>query len=137
MLKIGHIALSVSNLDRSISFYEKNFGLRCVQRFQIGASGPEVGMLKKDDVNLELFQFDESVPLPSYRKDLNSDLKTLGVKHFAFEVADIEKTYEQLKNSNVKLVTDIRTLDNGLRYFFIKDHDGIFIELIEADLRGY
>ncbi len=34
--------------------------------------------------------------------------------------------------TRVRLATDIRSFDNGLRYFFLKDPDGILVEIIEA-----
>ncbi len=70
-------------------------------------------------------------PLPQYRKDLNNDLKTIGVKHFSFAVSGIEGEYKRLNRSGVKFATAMRVFDNGLKYFFIKDPDGILIEIME------
>jgi glyoxylase I family protein len=103
-----------------------------VQCFQIKASGIKICILKKDRVALELFEFKNHKTLPKYRKDLTSDLKTLGTKHFALAIDDISRIYNKLKKSGVKLATDIRLFENGLKYFFIKDPDGILIEAIEG-----
>lgn len=130
-MKIAHIALSVSNLDKSIAFYKNNFGLKCREIFQIESAGLKIAILKKGDVSLELFEFKRRKPLPIYRKDLDSDLKTIGAKHFAFAAADIGEEYKRLKKSGAHFATDICTFKNGKRYFFIKDADGIFIEIIE------
>lgn len=132
MLKISHIALSVSDLDKSIVFYRKNFGLKCKEKFHIKPSGLRIALLKKNMITLELFEFEKHIALPKYRKNLDSDLKTLGTKHFAFAVEDIERTYKNLKKNKVDLVTDIRTFEDSARYFFIKDPDGILVEIIEA-----
>jgi len=135
MLRIAHIALSISNLEKTIAFYKNNFGLKCREKLQIESAGLKIAILKKGDVSLELFEFKRHKPLPIYRKDLDSDLKTIGAKHFAFAVADIGEEYKRLKKSGVHFATDMRTLENGLRYFFIKDPDGIFIEIIEEGNR--
>jgi glyoxylase I family protein len=131
-MKLAHIAISVSNLRRSIDFYSKNFGLKCHEKFQIKPLGLEIALLKNANLCLELFYFKKHKPLPTYRKDLASDLKTLGVKHFSFEVADIKRAHLRLKRAKVKLATDIRTFENGKRYFFIKDPDDILVEIMEV-----
>jgi glyoxylase I family protein len=135
MLKIAHVALSVSDLDKSVAFYSRNFGLKPGRRFRIRHSGLKICILKKADVALELFHFKDYLPLPEYRKYLTTDLKTLGTKHPAFSVSNIERAYNKLKKSKVKFATDICSFENGLRYFFIKDPDGILVEVMEEKNR--
>lgn len=54
-IRIDHVALHVSDLDRSIDFYEKNFGFR--KYFQHTVSpGHEIAYLKLGDTVLELSQ---------------------------------------------------------------------------------
>ena len=133
MLKISHIAITVSDLEKSIWFYKSNFGFDCVETYDIESKGLTICLLKKEDIILELFGWQHFNPLPEYRKTLDSDLKTLGVKHFCFEVSNIKQMYESLKNAGVEIAKELNTFPNGLRYFFIKDPDGILIELFEAN----
>ncbi|MCM8774065.1 MAG: VOC family protein [Candidatus Omnitrophica bacterium] len=131
-IKIDHIALSVSHLEEEISFYENNFGFRCIDRVVNQSEKLIRCLLEKNGIKLELFCFDDFNPLPPYRKDLNKDIKTLGTKHFAFQVDDIDLVFAELKKKGIDLVTDIEKLENGLRYFFIKDPEGIILEIIES-----
>jgi catechol 2,3-dioxygenase-like lactoylglutathione lyase family enzyme len=131
MIKFGHIALSVSDLKRSIAFYSKHFGLRCAKKFAHKDSRLVIALLKKGDITLELFEFKEPNPLPLYRQDLNDDLHTLGVKHFSLETKNIETIYKKFKKARMVFATNLRTFDNGKRYFFIKDPDGILVEIME------
>lgn len=133
MFKISHIAISVSDLKRSIVFYHNNFGLQCSEKFQIKPLGLEIVLLKSKNLYLELFCFKTHKPLPKYRRGLDSDLKTIGVKHFAFGVKNIEKEYKRLKKAKVKFATPICTFEDGARYFFLKDPNGILIEVMEIN----
>ncbi|MFA5362640.1 MAG: VOC family protein [Candidatus Omnitrophota bacterium] len=135
MMKLGHIGISVSSLKRSISFYRKYFGLVCVDKFYIKSAGLTIILLKKGDICIELFEFKKHTRLPAYHRELDTDLRTLGVKHFSLEVSQIEKFYEQLKKSRVLFAADMRVFADGRRYFFIKDPDGILVEIMEARRR--
>ena len=132
MLKLAHIALSVSNINKSAHFYRKHFGFKLARKYPHKEIGLTIAVINKGDISLELFEFKKRHALPNYRKDLNNDLKTIGAKHFSFAVSDIEGEYKRLKKSGVKLATPIRIFDNGLRYFFIKDPNGILLELMEV-----
>jgi len=132
LLKLGHVALSVADLNRSAAFYQKHFGLKCREKYRIGSLGLSIAILKKDNITLELFKFKGYKPLPIYRRTLDSDLRTLGAKHFSFTVADIEKFYRKFKRARVKFATPIRIFENGRKYFFIQDPDGILVEIMES-----
>lgn len=129
---IAHIAVSVSNIKKSAEFYCKHFGFRRAQEFRIAALGLTICMLKNKAAALELFEFKKRRSLPGYRKNLDSDLKTVGVKHFAFAAKNIVHTYNTLKKSRVRFATGMRSFEDGSRYFFIKDPDGILVEIMEA-----
>jgi len=131
LLKIAHIALSVSNLTKSITFYHRHFGLICKEKYAHRDIGLKIAILKKGDFALELFEFKKYKPLPEYRKDLDTDLRTIGVKHFSLEIGNIARLYKKLKRAKVSFATDMRVFDNGLRYFFIKDPDGNLVEMME------
>ena len=59
-----------------------------------------------------------------------SNLEILGMKHIAFEVDDIEKKIVELKVLGVE-TTDPKQGASGGKYVFLKDPDGIPIELYE------
>ena len=131
-MQLGHIALSVSNLKRSEAFYKKFFGVRCVARYAHPDKGMVIALLKKGSLTLELFEFKKRKALPQYRRTLDADLRTLGVKHFSVEVGNIMSWFTKCKKAHCAFATEMRTFDNGKRYFFVKDPDGIMIEFMEA-----
>jgi glyoxylase I family protein len=93
--------------------------------------GMTIALLRKADIKLELFMFKSRKPLPRYRQTLDRDLRTLGMKHFSVEVPNISKIFQKFKESKVSFATDLRVFDNGAQYFFIKDPDGILVEIME------
>jgi len=129
-VRLGHIAISVSNINKSTHFYRKHFGFRLTEKYSNKEIGLTIALIKKGGISLELFEFKKHKKLPAYRKVLDNDLRTLGVKHFSFTPPDIEEAYKRLKKSGVKFATPIRTFDNGLNYFFIKDPDGALVEIM-------
>ena len=54
------------------------------------------------------------------------DLPKGTIRHFAFEVDDVDAELERLKRFNPE---PIRTKDDGKRVFFVKDPDGLPIEI--------
>jgi len=132
MLKLGHVALSVSDIDESIRFYRKIFGFRTAKKYLHKDIGLTIALLKKGDFSLELFEFKKHKALPAYRKGLDSDLRTLGTKHLSFAAKDIKREYARLKRLKLRFTTSLRTFDDGRRYFFIRDPDGILVEVMEA-----
>ena len=129
-MKLGHVAISVASLARSSAFYKKFFGLRLAGRYSFKNKGLNIAILK-GAFNLELFEFQKHKPLPQYRKSLDNDLRTFGVKHFSLKTKNITAAYNKFKKARVKFATDLRVFADGKRYFFIKDPDGILVEVME------
>jgi len=117
-------------LQRSISFYRTHLGLKLHKKYVFRDKGMTIALLKKGNIALELFEFKKRKPLPQYRKTLDDDLRTLGVKHFSLETKNITAIFNKFKKSGVRFATDLRVFADGRRYFFIKDPDGILIEIM-------
>ncbi len=123
-MKLHHIALIVSDLDRSLEFYQDLLGFKVVQQiFRQERQSFKVD-LRKGDVQLEIFTFPGAPSRPS-------NPEALGLRHLAFEVSDI-KAYHQKISGKVK-AEEIR-LDpfTGKKFFFFPDPDNLPIEIYEA-----
>ena len=130
-MKIHHVALTVSNIEKSIEWYQRNLNAEILGRYE--KRGSEIVHLRIGDGQIELFEYgDETQLLPNYRKELESDLRTVGTKHVCFEVSNLINIKQQLENNGVEIATEIDTTRFGGNYFFIKDPDGILIELYQA-----
>lgn len=50
---------------------------------------------------------------------------------YSFEVADAEKEYTRLKESNIKIVYQLTTEEWGQKHFIVEDPAGIHIDVVE------
>ncbi len=126
---IHHIAISVSNIQKAIEFYSL-FGFKEVASYK--DENLEIKHLYLNGFILEVFSFKD------YKKreilNLWEDLKILGVKHFALKVNDIEKARDFfIEKGIISEDTKINKGRTGILYFFIKDPDGNFVEIIQDD----
>ncbi len=104
-MKIHHVALAVSDLQKSIDWYGTNLGFKRISDYS--SKNMNIVLLEKDDSRLELFHLSDTKPLPEYHKNLLDDLAVVGTKH--------DSTFY------------------GGKYVVFKDCDGILIELFEKD----
>lgn len=131
MFNFNHVTISVENLERTINFY-KRFGF--VMHKEYHDENVDIVMLKLNNMILEIFHYIENNELPNHSRDLNIDLKTIGNKHFGLGVKDIEiakKFVEKNKLNNDEIIINRGRL--GKPYFFIKDPNGILMEIIEEN----
>jgi methylmalonyl-CoA/ethylmalonyl-CoA epimerase len=130
--RIDHVAVSVSNLSRSVKFYESNFGFTCERVVELPGKRGQVALLSKAGFAIEMFELFGALPLPDYRKTPETDLNTIGVKHFALKVTDVLAAAKLLKSRGVELTSEPAVGIRGVSRFFVKDPDGVGIEITES-----
>jgi len=117
--RIDHVAVHVSDLDRSVQFYERHFGFKHYFQHAAG-SGLQIAYLKLGDTVLELTH--------------HTDGAMQGF-HFCLETDGFDATVEKLQKDGVKLVraphdTAAREpRENGWRRVVFGGPDGEQIEL--------
>ncbi len=131
MFNFNHVTISVDNLEETLNFY-KIFGFDKHKEYH--DENVDIVMLKLGDMILEIFHYIENNKLPEHSKDLGIDLKTIGNKHFGIGVKDINEAKKFVGEN--KLTDSEITITKGRLgrpYFFIKDPNGILMEIIEED----
>lgn len=113
---IHHISI-ISSSEDSVSFY-KSIGFEEISRIQ--RDHDTVVLFKGLGVDLEMF-LDPKHPSHSFSPE------TLGIRFISFKTDDIEATVKKL---NLK-AEPIQTDWFNQRYCFIKDPDGLLIQLHE------
>jgi catechol 2,3-dioxygenase-like lactoylglutathione lyase family enzyme len=131
-----HIGISISNLDRSIEFYTRMFGFKCERIIEMPMGNGRIALLQKEGFTIEMFGYSNALPLPDDRKIPTTDLKTMGVKHFAIRVNDIMGAADFLKKNGVEFISEPAVGARNWRRFFVKDPDGIPLELTEGPVHG-
>ena len=126
-----HGAVTVSDMEKSVAWYQENLGF--VTKDEFRNDEMHIVLLQAGEARLELFVLKEGKVLPDYRKSLLTDLGTVGTKHLAFQVTNIEKMVDKLKEKGVEIESEVDTAAFGGKYAFIKDTDGNLIELFEAN----
>ncbi len=125
--KPHHVAISVKDIAKSKRFYEI-FGFKEV--FSYHDENLSLCHMKLGDFILEIFAFKNAIK----KEDLPlwEELKIIGVKHLALQVEDINKALKFLQEKGI-ISEDItiKIGKSGIKYFFIKDPDGIFVEIVE------
>lgn len=129
MFVFNHTTISVNNLSKSLEFY-KQFGFNIVKEYHDEIV--DIYHLKLNNVILEIFHYVDYFDLPEHAKDLGVDLKTIGNKHFGLGVKDILKAKEYIESKGI-YKEEIKIVQGrlGKPYFFIKDPDGILMEIIQ------
>jgi methylmalonyl-CoA/ethylmalonyl-CoA epimerase len=134
-LRTNHFAVSVSDLERSIAWYEQVLGFKLLCRNMIDHINTPVAHLDAPDSGfvLELYSPPGAMPVPEERKTPDEDMKTNGNKHFSLTIADRSITFAELEAHGIPVVF---TADCWVTYvIFIHDPDGNIIELFEGDMR--
>lgn len=129
--KPHHVAFTVNDIEESENWYKEKLGFEVVHKYS--KNGWKITLLKLDEVRIELFSFDDIKPLPEHSRNLMDDLHVIGTKHLCIQVEDLEKTVGELKTKGVQFATEIDTAGFGGRYIFLKDCNGILIELLQVN----
>ena len=133
---LHHTAVVVSNLERSIAFYERHLGgrleyvvrdnddPRIAELLQLPAIRLSFAFIAFEYAHLELLEF--SVPADGRRFDARAN--DFGTTHLSFQVEDVQAAYERLAADGVELT---RPPAPSLPIVFCFDPDGNRIELIQ------
>ena len=125
ILRTHHIAIITADYERSKNFYTRILGLEIVSEvFRAERDSYKLDLRLPDGVQIEVFSFLNPPKRPSYTV-------ACGLRHLAFEVADIDEAVADLGGHEV-VVEPVRVDPHtGKRFTFLADPDGLPLELYE------
>lgn len=124
---LQHIGIPVTDLSRSIQFYEQ-LGFANVMESEFDHKGQQgrVVMMQQKSMTLELYQFPEN-ELQEIRSRRDGH-----IDHIAFDVDDIDATFAMLKKAAFQILEEAPVFlpfwQHGCRYFNIAGPDGERVE---------
>ena len=134
---VHHTGITVSDLDRSVAFYER-LGFELAERIEeegeevergVGVPGARlrVAMLQGPNSRLELIQYLQPSDGPSPHPN-----NGIGAAHVCLEVEDVDAAVAELREQGIEFLTDPITHEAGIRWVYAKDPDGITAELLQV-----
>ena len=127
---IDHIGIAVSNLQESLSFWEKSLGIELHGIEEVAEQKVRTAFLPIDDTEIELLE--STSPDSSVAKFIEKHGE--GLHHIAIRVDDIDATLAELKAKGVKLIDETpRNGAGGARIAFVhpRSTHGVLLELCE------
>ena len=126
LLRIHHAAIICGDYEVSKRFYTQVLGLAVVaEHWRAERRSWKLDLALPDGSQIELFSFEDRPARPSYPE-------ARGLRHLAFEVADVAQAKAALEARGVS-VEAIRVDEyTGRRFTFFADPDELPLELYEA-----
>jgi methylmalonyl-CoA/ethylmalonyl-CoA epimerase len=129
---IDHVAIVVSDLDKTVELYTKTLGFDQIFRETFPDQGVEVVGIRSGNSDIELLRpLSEDSPIARYRGDAPTKLH-----HIGYQVPDITKEMARLKSSGMRMIDESpRHGAHGNRVAFIhpKSTAGVLIEVCQRD----
>ena len=111
--------LRVSNMEESLKFYHEILGLPIASKH--GGGDLQIVMLGAEDkAKIEL--------LHDKNSNVSPQVKGLSI---GFEVESLEEALDFMKEQGIPMYKEPFSPNPHVRYFFIKDPDGIEVQIVE------
>jgi catechol 2,3-dioxygenase-like lactoylglutathione lyase family enzyme len=140
--KAHHFGLTVSNLSRSLEFYQRMFGL--VPEFIAHGDGDDLSaavgvsdaklnfaFLKLGGGTVELLEYENERQLDYDKRNCD-----VGAPHLCFDVPDIDAAYAELQDKGADFYSrPLRIIDGplaGCAFAYLRDPDGLTLEIFQS-----
>ena len=138
--RIDHLGIIVNDLAAAQAFFV-DLGLEVQGEFQFEGEWLDQIVGLKDvktafaflrtsdgETSIELIRFHSPVDPNGIQRSYPN---TLGIRHIAFVVEDIEAVVARLKQKGTELISDIHNYENSYKLCYVRGPEGIILELAE------
>jgi len=139
-LRLDHVSLTVSDIDRSLAFYHGLLKIPVLGRGEEGGAAAILGLksvhFQYADLDLGSGQILELLRFVRPKKPARPHTRGAKNGHFGLRVDDLELTLSRLRRSGFSPRTDPVVLDQprwwrGATSVYVTDPDGATVELVE------
>lgn len=141
VLRVGHVGICVSDLERALAFYCDLLGFRPLTEVTVADAlsakllrlprvDQRTAFVERDGVRLALFAFREPAPLGAGRVRAMNET---GMAALMLRVDDLDATLALLRAAGVRVLDDTLVAHPAYasKLVFVTDPDGMLVELIE------
>ena len=128
LLGFEHVGMTTSNMDSAVAFYCDLLGLRLALRKANGGGG-ELAFLDAGGGMLEIVQ-----PATGAVRFRDVPMSEAGMRHLTLAYGNVDAMVEKLEAAGVEIAERPRDAHNPemiRRVAFVRDPDGVLVELIE------
>jgi lactoylglutathione lyase len=123
---VGHVALKVRDLDKSLGFYKDKLGFAEMMRINHEDGSLWLVYLRvTDDQFIEIFPGAENDRAPGWNGNC--------ITHFCLTVDDLDRVVDQVEAAGIKLLIEKKTALDGNRQAWVEDPDGNRIEFMQMN----
>ena len=120
--KLLHTCINVTDMERSLKFYDEILGFRLERRHEVPENNAEIAFI--DDGSGGVIEL-------TYWRDKSEYVEGDQLDHIAVGVPNVDDAIEEFRNRGVKIAKEPFTFaGSSSKLTFIQDPDGIWIELI-------
>ena len=141
LLRLTHVGIAVSDLERALRFYRDLLGFRREHELHVEGEPSDTLLrlrgvnldavyLVRDGVRIELLRFTSPPAPPHHARRMNEP----GLTHLSFRVQDLDATLDALRAAGERVLeeTIIRIPQVQAAACFVVDPDGQLIELVQS-----
>ena len=126
IMRFGHVAIKVKDIDKMVDFYCRGLGLK--EAFRINNDD---GSLRIVYLHIYDGQYLELCLGGDKRADFD-DSKSIGVRHISFTVEDLVKAKKEMEERGVKFDSEILDTRDHNKNVWLFDPEGNKLELVQT-----
>jgi len=123
-MKVSFTTITVRNLEKSVRFYTEVIKLHELQRFSPHKGINIVFLKDEENGKIELIEYEQMK-----ETDVSDKASVVSI---GFAVEDLDAAMKMLIEKNIEIIRGPIHTPSGAKFVFIKDPDGVEIELIQG-----